>query len=108
MSTSTLPRLTERALALLALALVCAAAGWGVSHNSHIALAVLALSAGGALLFVFAELKLSALLLWAPVSVVAYPLGRSLPGQPFVTIDRLWIGALAILLLVLPKAVPMS
>jgi O-antigen ligase len=108
MSTSTLPRLTERVLAVIALALLCAAAGWGVSHNSKIALGVLALSAGGALLFLFAELQLSALLLWAPISVMAYPLARHLPGQPFVSVDRLWIGALIILLLTLPKAAPMS
>ena len=108
MGTSTLPRTTERALAVIALALLCAAAGWGVSHESRIGVAVLALAAGGALLFVFAELKLSALLLWAPVSVIAYPLSHNLPGQPFATVDRLWIVALAVLLVTLPKEVPMS
>ena len=101
------PLTTRVALGLL-LALTCAGTGYALAGESRLPLFAVGLLAGGALLVIVAELRLAALWVWAPLSVVAFPLARFMPGEPFVTFDRVWIGAMAVLLVALPRVARLS
>lgn len=104
---TTHPLMTRVALGLL-LVVTCAGIGYALSGESRLPLFAVGLLAGGALVVIVAELGLGALWVWAPLSVVAFPLSQVLPGEPFVTFDRVWIGAMAVLLLILPRVARMS
>jgi O-antigen ligase len=87
---------------LLALGLVAVATamGWAVTQHSRL---YLGLPLGVALVtsvLLFAELGLSALWVWAPLSVITYPLGGPAGN---ITFDRVWIPGLLALLLILPR-----
>lgn len=82
--------------------------GWLVGHEGAAFGAVLLVMACVAVLaLVFQRLLLPALLLWIPLSVVAFPWVRIPQEQPLVTFDRVWVGA-GVLALVLarPSATP--
>jgi O-antigen ligase len=98
--------LAGRALSALAVVGVCVGGGWAIARGGAAALLVLSLPAAVALMLVVGELRLSALWVWAPLSVIAFPLAGQLPGKPFVTFDRVWIVAMVALLVVMPAARP--
>jgi hypothetical protein len=89
----------QAASAALALAAVCAASGWALNQPSKLMLVMPLAAVVAALLLVFAELRLTALWLWAPLAVLAYPLA----GQNVnVTFGRVWIVGMLALVLILP------
>lgn len=96
-----LPSLTTRALPVLAVATLTFAAGWAVAHPTATSFAYLGACALASLLLVFTELRLAALYLWPPVSVIGYPLSGLSPTS-LVSFDRIWIGGLVVLLLLVP------
>jgi hypothetical protein len=97
--------LIPRAFAALGVAAVCIICGWAITQHSKLAMIPVGIVVGIAIVLVIAQLGVTALLLWPPLGVIAYPLSRHLPGSPYVTFDRLWIFGLLILCISLPKAV---
>ena len=89
--------------ASLAVAAVCAANGWALTQDPRLmVLLPLAVTCAAALFVFFAELRLAALWLWAPLSVLTYPLGGG-PNEN-ITFNRVWIPGMLALLLTLPEA----
>ena len=103
--TPTLPSVTTRALPVLAAASVSAAAGWAVAHPKPTSFAYLGACTLASLLLVFTELRLAALYLWPPLSVIGYPLSGLSPSS-LVSFDRIWIGGLVVLLVLVPAVYP--
>jgi O-antigen ligase len=87
--------------ASLAVAAVCAANAWALTQDSRVAALLPIAVIFAAVLFLFAELRLAALWLWAPLSVLAYPLAGS---NENITFNRVWIPGMLALLLTLPEA----
>lgn len=83
-------------------ALGCAVAGWATVQRDELSLLYLGGWLGISLVLLFGELRVSTLFAWAPLAVLLYPLGRD--TNPTFTFDRVWIGAMAVLLIVLPRA----
>lgn|GEM_PF-1918975 len=97
-------QLVVNALSGLCIAAACIATGVLMAGHQHKSLTFLPAAAVvfAALVLIIAELRLNALLIWIPLSVVFYPLARDLPGAPLVTFDRIWIAGMLILLVSLP------
>lgn len=91
-----------RVLAGAALVVTCVGVGWALAVQASLPLLAVGALAFVAVALVFAELGLTSLWMWAPLSVIAYPLTKYLPGSPFVSFDHLWLGGMAVLLLTLP------
>jgi O-antigen ligase len=87
--------------AALGVAAVCAANAWVLTQDSRLMVLLPLAVTFVAVLFVFAELRLVALWLWAPLSVLTYPLGGP---NVNITFNRIWIPAMLVLLLTLPEA----
>src|SRR5437588_8745974 len=79
------------------------ASAWGLAGHSRVGAALLAISLLVAAVGIVTQLGFVALLLWAPISVVTYPLFGNLSAHSYVTVDRVVIGAVAILLLIVPR-----
>lgn len=94
--TSSVP---EAALAAMALAAVSAASGWALAQHSRLLLLLPILVALASLLLVLASIGVTALWVWAPLSVVTYPFGG--PNSN-ITFSRFWIPGLIVLLLLVP------
>jgi O-antigen ligase len=97
-------QLVSRVLACLCLTLVSIGIGWTMSGHTHHTYSVVPVAAlvFFAIMLVVAELGTRALLIWIPLSVFFYPLASRMPGAPIVTFNRIWIGAMLILLATLP------
>jgi len=68
--------------------------GWLVgSHGAMLGALLLGMACVVVLALLFQRLLLPALLLWVPLSVVAFPWVRVPRGQSLVTFDRVWVGA---------------
>jgi O-antigen ligase len=94
--------LARSAPAAALLAGVCIAMGWAIVQHSRSALLLVGLGAALGLVALFAEIGLTALWVWPVLGVVCYPLASKLPGAPYVTFDRIWIGCMLVLLVTLP------
>jgi O-antigen ligase len=99
-SASTLPRVFRHIAMGLGIALLGIATGWAITHQGRLSILYLAVCVIAALLLLFGQLRLSVIWVWAPLSVAAYALVREFP---IVTFDRLWVGAMAGLLVLLPR-----
>jgi O-antigen ligase len=91
------------AAAVACVVTACVATGVLMVGHLHKSLTILPVAtlASAAVILIVAELGTNALVVWIPLSVVAYPLAKDLPGAPLVTFDRIWIVGLLILLVTL-------
>ena len=88
----------------IAAAGISTSAGAALAHGGFAATACLALALAAVLVANFAlsrEIALWGLLAWGALDAIAYPFVRA---QTYFTFDRLWILALAVCLLTLPRA----
>ncbi|MDQ3739879.1 MAG: O-antigen ligase family protein, partial [Actinomycetota bacterium] len=94
--------------AAIALTAICASYGLALARGGTIE--VLWLAGGVALagLVIVATLGFDALLVWGAVTAAAYPFVRLPSDDVLVTFDRAWVGALLVVLLVVPRARPLS
>jgi O-antigen ligase len=76
--------------------------GWAIVEHSRAAMLLAGLGGALGLVALFAELGAAALWLWPALGVIAYPLASKLPGAPYVTFDRVWVGCMLVLLVTLP------
>jgi O-antigen ligase len=96
------PGSARSAPAAALLAGVCVAMGWAIVEHSRAAMLLAGLGGALGLVALFAELGAAALWLWPALGVIAYPLASKLPGAPYVTFDRVWVGCMLVLLVTLP------